>query len=62
MYQYKETYYLQIDSERSQCGSHLTQVTTIKHRYIYNKSDNNIYTITHNLHIIKLQTIQFVLY
>jgi hypothetical protein len=32
MYQYKETYYLQINSERSQCGTHLTQVTTIKHK------------------------------
>jgi hypothetical protein len=39
--EYKETYYLQINSERSQCGTHLIQVTTIKHNYIY-KYDNNI--------------------
>ena len=55
MYQYKETYYLQINSERSQCGTHLTQVTTIKLRYIY-KYDNNIYTyiINHNPDIVRV--------
>ena len=53
MQQYKETY-LQIDSERSQFGTHLTQVTTIKHRYIYNKYDNHDYTINHNLYIVKV--------
>jgi hypothetical protein len=55
MYQYKETYYLQINSERSQCGTHLTQVTIIKLRYIY-KYDNNIYTyiINHNPDIVRV--------
>ena len=53
MYQYKETYYLQINSERSQCGTLPTQLTTIKHNNIY-KYDNNIYTINQNPHIVRV--------